>query len=223
MTGGWSAAKAEFGRRKAEAARWDAGNLNCHFGFTVERPRLFTHVLAAAIIVSLSTLRIGGTAMARDEEPREDLLREATALVERVELQVEGFAEPIVAGFRRDGAASFYFGQDISYQFNTAGQLRRAYFAGRLYKAEGGRLVQLTRRRTADETALLRHECDASEEQVFLSIASQKLSALQQALVKGCFHVLGQLPPDCNIAARVGDWLSVHSGPIPLACSPHAN
>ena len=161
--------------------------------------------------------------MARDEEPREDLLREATALVERVELHVEGFAAPIVAGFRRDGAASFYFGQDVSYQFNTAGQLRRAYFAGRLYKAEAARLVQLTRRRTADETVLLRHECDAGEEQVFLSVASQKLSALQQALVAGGFHALGQIPPDGNVAGRVRDWLSSHSGPIPLACSPHAN
>jgi hypothetical protein len=161
--------------------------------------------------------------MARDEKLRENLLREATALVERVELQVEGFPEPIVAGFRRDGAASFYFGQDVSYQFNTADQLRRGYLGGRLYKSEAGRLVQLTRQRTADETVLLRHECDASEEQVFLSIASQKLSALQQALVEGCFHVLGQIPPDCNVAVRVGDWLSIHSDPIPLACSPHAN
>jgi len=74
-------------------------------------------------------------AMAREEEPREDLLREATALVERVELQIEGFAETIVAGFRRDGAASFYFGQDFVFQFNTANQLRRGYVEGRLFKA----------------------------------------------------------------------------------------
>jgi hypothetical protein len=161
--------------------------------------------------------------MARDEEPREDLLRDATALVQRVELQVEGFVEPIVAGFRRDGAASFYFGQDVSYQFNTAGQLRRGYVAGRLYKAEAGLLVQLTRRRTVDEVELLRHDCNAAEEQTFLATVGQKLTALQRALADGDFRALGQIPPDGNVAGRVGDWLSIHSGPIPLACSPHAN
>ena len=47
--------------------------------------------------------------MARQESNREDLLREATALVERVELHVPAFEEPIVVGFRRDGCASFLF------------------------------------------------------------------------------------------------------------------
>ena len=42
--------------------------------------------------------------MARRESDREDLLREATALVERAELTIEGFDEPIVVGFRRDGS-----------------------------------------------------------------------------------------------------------------------
>jgi hypothetical protein len=160
--------------------------------------------------------------MARDEEPREDLLREATALVERVELQVEGFAEPIVAGFRRDGAASFYFGQEISYQFNTAGQLRRGYLDGRLYKAEAARLVQLTRQRTADEVELLRHDCTSVEERDFLATASQKLRALQRALTDRNYSVLGQSPPQGDIAGDLRDWLLNLSDPIRLACSPHA-
>ena len=48
--------------------------------------------------------------MARHEEDREDLLAEATALVERAELVVEGAAESVVIGFRRDGCASIYCG-----------------------------------------------------------------------------------------------------------------
>ena len=71
---------------------------------------------------------------------REDLLREATALVERIELvphrdrQFDA-SEPIVVGFRADGALSIFFGDDPVYQFNAAGELRRAYCDGLLFKA----------------------------------------------------------------------------------------
>src|SRR3954447_20411722 len=101
--------------------------------------------------------------MSRHESDREDLLREATALVERIELTVGGFDLPVVCGFRRDGAASFYFGADPVYQFNAVGQLRRAFVAGRLIKAERGRLVALSRERTENEVALVRHELSAAE------------------------------------------------------------
>src|SRR5688572_18570527 len=68
-----------------------------------------------------------GEIMARQEQDREDILREATALVERVELLIPEFPEPIVAGFRRDGSASFFFGADPVLQFNAQGKLRRAF------------------------------------------------------------------------------------------------
>ncbi len=81
--------------------------------------------------------------MARDEQDREDLLREATALVERVELAPTDneAGEHIVIGFRAGGAASVYFGGDTAYHFNSDGELRRAYADGLLYKADIGRLT----------------------------------------------------------------------------------
>src|SRR6186997_1242741 len=99
--------------------------------------------------------------MARRESEREDLLREATALVERAELTLEGSEEPIVVGFRRDGSASFFFGVDPVYQFNAACELRRAFVGGLLYKAERGRLVSLSRQRTMESVALFRAELTA--------------------------------------------------------------
>src|SRR5262245_38318908 len=72
--------------------------------------------------------------MARQESDREDLLREATALVERAELKVAGEPEPVTVGFRRDGSLSVFFGSVAVYQFNTAGELRRAFADGLLYK-----------------------------------------------------------------------------------------
>src|SRR3954451_8705906 len=109
--------------------------------------------------------------MARDESNREDLLREATALVERIELIPNGAADNrhIIAGFRRDGALSIFFGEDPVYQFNAAGELRRAYHDGKLLKATRGRLAALKRARTEHEIQLVRHELSGAEQAEFLS------------------------------------------------------
>src|SRR6188472_3162282 len=115
--------------------------------------------------------------MARDESNREDLLREATALVERIELlpQSAGAAqslnlaegEPVVVGFRADGALSAFFGADPVYQFNAEGELRRAYVSGLLFKAAQGRLISLNRVRTASEVQLVLHALSSGEESQF--------------------------------------------------------
>src|SRR5437870_346539 len=121
--------------------------------------------------------------MAQRETDREDLLAEATALVERVELSIESpsnadFAaslatrgtkhDPIVAGFRRDGSLSIFFGGDPVYQFNARGELRRAFVNGLLYKAVQGKLAALRRVRSADETQLVRHDLTPAETVQFL-------------------------------------------------------
>ncbi|HZZ27917.1 MAG TPA: hypothetical protein VFE46_07910 [Pirellulales bacterium] len=158
--------------------------------------------------------------MAREEESREDLLREATALVVRVELAAEGFDEPIVAGFRRDGAASFFFGQQTVYQFNAAAELRRGFLDGQLYKAECGRLVQLTRHRTPETVELLRHELNEAETAQFLAAAHDRLLKLELSLSTHRFRVVGQVPPQEDITGRVRDWLTKLPPRIPLASSP---
>ena len=49
--------------------------------------------------------------MAREEKEREDIFREATALVERIELSgLAGQAGSVVVGFWRNGCTSIYFG-----------------------------------------------------------------------------------------------------------------
>src|SRR5687767_7509073 len=99
--------------------------------------------------------------MAREETDREDILREATALVERVELLVPGCAESVVMGFRRNGSASFFFGADPVYQFNTSGELRRAFVTGQLIKADRGTLAAFDRHRTETEVQFVRRDLNA--------------------------------------------------------------
>jgi hypothetical protein len=159
--------------------------------------------------------------MSRRESDREDLLREATALVERAELKVAGFEEPIVVGFRRDGSASFYFGADPVYQFNTARELRRAYIGGLLYKAEGGRLASLARERTP--TAVLMNRLDVSDNEAaeILATLRHQLRTLHGALVARQFEISGQAPADADVVSRINEWLGVMTERIDIARAPN--
>ncbi len=159
--------------------------------------------------------------MARHESEREDLLREATALVERAELAVPGFAEPIVAGFRRDGAASFFFGADPVYQFNARGELRRAFSGGLLFKADRGELAELRRERTAREVALVRRQLDAVEISDFLLQAQERLSLLGNAITAKHFQIIGQVPADADVVGRIDAWFTILLMPLRIAHAPN--
>lgn len=159
--------------------------------------------------------------MPRAEHDREDLLREATALVERAELHVAGCDAPVVVGFRRDGSFSVFFGGDPVYQFNSAGQLRRAYIDGQLYKAEQGRLVELRRERTPTQTMLIPRQLEADEESAVLAVAGRQLARLGSDLEEKQFTIAGQTPPDADLVGRICHWLAANSTNKPIAARPH--
>jgi hypothetical protein len=148
--------------------------------------------------------------MARDESPREDLLREATALVERIELAPAGAEEHehIVAGFRPDGALSIYFGAEPAYHFNSAGELRRAYCRGLLIKAEAGRLVSMQRLRQENEVQLVRHALSDSEQAEFVANMSRQLSDFEQLCRSNTFVKVGQVPVEADVLDRVLNYLA---------------
>jgi hypothetical protein len=160
--------------------------------------------------------------MARRESDREDLLREATALVERVELLVAGFEQPIVVGFRRDACASLFFGDATVYQFNSAGELRRGYIDGLLYKADRGRLIGLKRERTEAAVELQRLELDAAEIAALLARVSADLRQLSTALHQQSYTVTRQVPPDKDLVGRVAASLQTLRWPICVAQAPNA-
>lgn len=161
--------------------------------------------------------------MARHEEAREDLMAQATALVERVELRAPpAAASPVVVGFRREGSASVYFGEDPAYHFNSQGELRRAFVAGRLYKAERRRLCSLRRERSDAATELVRHDLNAAEEAQFLAECRQRLATLLTALDAGApaTRASGDV---AQLRAQVHSWLTARvGGEIRVANSPRA-
>jgi hypothetical protein len=166
--------------------------------------------------------------MAREESEREDLLREATALVERIELQItsstggeDAESVPIVIGFRSNGAISIFFGGDPVYQFNAAGALRRAYCDGALFKATHGKLISLERVRRPDEVQLLSRELTNGEEAAFMFRMQDRLRALAISLERGSFRINGQVPTGADVLHRVKQWLAAHDG-MPIAKTPRA-
>jgi hypothetical protein len=161
--------------------------------------------------------------MAQQEQDREDLLREATALVERVELRVEGFAEPVIVGFRRGGEASVYFGPEPVYQFNARNELRRAFISAQLVKAERGCLVELERRRSATQVQLVRHEWDAERTAALLAKLRDDLSQLAAQLDARFYQLVGEVPVGGDVVSRVRQWLAVLPPQIAVAPAPNVS
>jgi hypothetical protein len=159
--------------------------------------------------------------MARQESSREDLLREATALVERIEVAPRDASAHIVAGFRRDGSLSIFFGEDLVYHFNAAGELRRAFTEGMLLKAERGHLVGLRRVRTQREVQLIRHDMTGAEEKAFLARMADTLRKLAAMLDASAFDVVGQEPPESEVLGRLRARLLAHNQ-CTIAARPNA-
>lgn len=158
--------------------------------------------------------------MAREESNREDLLREATALVERIELILPGYgssSEPnhlagqhVVAGFRPDGALSVFFGEDPVYQFNAVAELRRAYRGGLLFKAVRGRLVSLERIRHLDRIELRSRDLSDTQQADFVKQMADHLHELAHQLGRKGIEIVGQVPADADVRGRVRSWLARH-------------
>ena len=150
--------------------------------------------------------------MAREEHPREDLLRDARNISPRVlvRLALPVDAEPVFCGFRGD-AISFYFGEDPVYQFNPRGELRRAFVNGQLIKAEGGELIAMQRERTATSSTLASRDLSPQERVQLLDDMTARLSHFRHALAEGAYELEGEVPAGSNAIERVRGWLARHT------------
>ncbi len=123
--------------------------------------------------------------MAKHEQDREDLIREATRLVPRAQWHVGNEADPIVLGIRLPEALSIFFGADPVFHFTSDGALRRGYAGGLLWKAEHGRLVRMERRRTAQAVELVSRFVDLDEQKRIIEQWSARIERLRLALAEG--------------------------------------
>jgi hypothetical protein len=148
--------------------------------------------------------------MARREQAREDLLRDAKALVPRLQLRVPSPPLPdevVVAGWRGD-ALSLFFGEDPAYHFNSEGRLRRGFIGGSLVKAEREQLVVLQRRRSSAGVELLAATLAASAADAMLRQIALHCDALRAALQTGRSLLVGEFPPQSGAVERLESWLA---------------
>jgi hypothetical protein len=146
--------------------------------------------------------------MARNESDREDLIREAIAMIRRTELVADDLSEPITIGFRSNGAMSVFVGQDPVYQFDPAGRLRRAYVGGSLFRSQHSTLAKLTRRRTPEQTILQRHDLNTEELQQFRRDMGSCLTSIRIALSGGRLKQVRTVPADADLIPEILNFLT---------------
>ena len=162
--------------------------------------------------------------MARDESDREDLLREATALRDRIELEVPFVEEAIVIGYRSNGAPSFFLGQNEVYQFNASGEFRRGYLGGKLLKAEGGNVVRLLRERTNEEVQLVREALSDVDQKVMLDQMQAQLIRTATCLEENDFKIIGSVSHEItDIILHSVNWIRSLDIAILVANTPGVN
>jgi hypothetical protein len=140
--------------------------------------------------------------MARNEQDREDLIAEATAMVTRAELQCASYPELVTVGFWKNGRFSIYFDQDPVYQFAADGKLRRAFVGGQLYRSQPPIMVRLNRTRSATETTLVRDELNEDEVRQLWFDMAELLARLHSDLCEGRYEVRRQVTVDCDVMER---------------------
>jgi hypothetical protein len=119
--------------------------------------------------------------MAINREPRENLMRDATAYSRRLSIQNSTEPEPVFAGIRQQGGWSVYFGEDPVFQFNAQSQLRRAHFKNQNYAAAAGKLLLLHRDRSGGHVEIQRIY-SAETERCIVDDCRNRLYALVELL-----------------------------------------
>lgn len=138
--------------------------------------------------------------MARLEDDREDLIREATALRRRARFVRTDILAELVAGVRENGWISLYFEADPVYQFDADHRLRRAFVEGKLYRSQGTSLAELTRVRAAQATELRRRDLSAGELSAFLNAMTARLADWHTAARQRRVRAVQEVPHGAGVA-----------------------
>ncbi|MBB74811.1 MAG: hypothetical protein CMJ75_09890 [Planctomycetaceae bacterium] len=160
--------------------------------------------------------------MARAQQPREELLRDATALVERVALQVSYWTEPVVVGFRSNGAVSIYFGEDPVYQFNCDDELRRSHWKGQRIKAQQRQLKLLRQKPDSPRLQLSNTDLGTEQTNAFVDELAKRLELLRTAVFHRKLRVIGQVPEQPDLLPRLHNWLESLAAHPTIALTPSA-
>lgn len=158
--------------------------------------------------------------MAKQEQPREDLVRDATAYDKRAEFSVE--ATTVFFGVRPDGGVSFYVNEDPVFHFNSNGELRRAFVDGDIYKAQAGRIIRLKRDRSQEKPILKSQPLTPEEQKAMLQATYDGLQRLNFAAAKNALTLSRVEPTDFNASNALQKYIAHLPNPIVVAQAANA-
>ncbi|WP_404310051.1 hypothetical protein [Neorhodopirellula lusitana] len=161
--------------------------------------------------------------MAKQESDREDLLAESINLPRRGRVTGPNSREWIV-GWRKDSSLSLFVDADPVFQFNSAGELRRAYVNGRKLAADQGKLCELVR--SPNPTGQISLSRQALNGEQFLAVQDRFKRAtdeLQAALSHPDTKIeaIGVAPT--TLVQSIRDWLDSSHIPLIVAQTPNAS
>ncbi len=158
--------------------------------------------------------------MALHEQEREDLLRDGRTMVRRGECVLEGIT--LLVGFRDRGQFSLYGGSDPVFQFNEGGRLRRAFFQGRRFAAERGRLLEITRETRGAKVELVRTPIDEHTLREIRSAWHKWIDNARQAVEDSQipWRMVGEASGPFR--SLVIDWIAQHGSELSIADTPNA-
>ena len=156
--------------------------------------------------------------MAKDSHDREDLMREATGYVRRVEFTIAEREEPVFCGFRECGAFSLYWKQADVLQFNVDGELRRAFWKNQMLACYKHKLHWL--QKSEGRIRLGRTPLSDEESQEFLSVASSWMDEVRHIVKSQLIADVNEFPVNANVVVQVAEWLSEHDAKLNLSMHP---
>ena len=160
--------------------------------------------------------------MDRSLDKAEDLLADATALVERGKVALPTITAPFVFGFRQNGALSLFFESEVAYHFNRYNQLRRVFLYGKRYKAEQGKLMYVTRMPQMRRVRLESIALEPKPMEEVLSGLNQRLKSVDNLLNAGQFRLVEQVSERGDIVSRLQNCIPelLHNQ---IAQTPHVD
>ena len=157
--------------------------------------------------------------MARQEQDREDLLRDGKQMLLRAECVIDDVV--VVVGFRSQGQVSIYVGPDPVFQFNSSSELRRVFFNGKRYAAIQGRLCELTRSVSSDRVRFSPQAILANVETEIMADLESNLARIQIALESPETEWRLAGGEFLNFQSQLSEWLGIVLTSVKIAETPN--
>ena len=142
---------------------------------------------------------------------------------QRGELTLPECSEPIVIGFREDGACSWYFGEAPVFHFNSRQQLRRVFRGEAMYAAAAGTRVRLEREGSGGRIELQRVPIGNDELSGLLTQWTECITSIREVFQNGQPVWRGTTTDRHEFASKISQWLNALPETLAIAGSPHSD